>query len=131
MQFIVEIGSEGLQNIAAVVHSLVTEGNADLGDAIRTAMETSEKAANHPLTQDLLAIMDVYVQKFQNQCNWQPILAQFNVDHIVALIPGIVDALTRSLEGADRVELDMSPLISQICPMLRGMCQNMQAGQER
>jgi len=130
MQFIVEIGSEAVQNIVAVAHSLITEG-ADLGDAIRTAIQTSEKAANHPLTQDLLAIMDVYVQKFQNQFNWQPILAQFNIDHIVALIPGIVDALTRSMEGAERVELDMSPLISQVCPMLRGMCQNMQAGQER
>lgn len=130
MQFIVEIGSEAVQNIVAVVHSLVSEG-ADLGDAIRTAMETSEKAANHPLTKDLLAIVDVYVQKFNNQCNWQPMLAHFNVDHIVALIPGIVDALTRSLEGADRVELDMSPLISQFCPMLRGLCQNIPNGEER
>jgi len=130
MQFIVEIGSEAVQNIVAVAHSLITEG-ADLGDAIRTAIATSEKAANHPLTQDLLAIMDVYVQKFQNQCNWQPILAQFNVEHIVALIPGIVEALTRSLEGADRVELDMGPLMSQFCPMLRGMCQNIPHGQER
>merc|ERR1719361_1163316 len=107
MRFIVEIGSEAVQNMVAVVHSLVSEG-ADLGDAIRTAMETSEKAANHPLTKDLLAIMDVYVQKFNSQCNWRPILAQFNVDHIVALIPGIVDAVTRSLEGADRVELNMA-----------------------
>jgi len=130
MRFIVEIGSEAVQNMVAVVHSLVSEG-ADLGDAIRTAMETSEKAANHPLTKDLLAIMDVYVQKFNSQCNWRPILAQFNVDHIVALIPGIVDAITRSLEGADQVELDMSPLISQFCPMLRGLCQNIPAGQER
>jgi len=129
MQFIVEIGSEAVQNIVAVVHSLVSEG-ANLGDAIRTAMETSDKAANHPLTKDLLAIMDVYVQKFNN-CNWQPMLAQFNVEHIVALIPGIVDALTRSLEGAEQVELNMAPLMSQFCPMLRGMCQNIPEGQER
>lgn len=131
MQFIVEIGSEGLQNIAAVVHSLVTEGNADLGDAIRTAIETSEKAANHPLTQDLLAIMDVYIQKFQNQCNWHALLSQFNIDHIVKLIPGIVEALTRSLEGANNVELDLSPLIGQFCPMLGQMAQCIPRGQER
>merc|ERR1719493_646165 len=112
MQFIVEIGSEAVQNIVAVAHSLVTEG-ADLGDAIRTALQTSEKAANHPLTQDLLAILDVYVQKFQNQCNWHAMLSQFNIDQLVALIPGIVDALTRSMEGAQDVELDISPLMAQ------------------
>lgn len=129
-EFIVEIGSEGLQNIAAVVHTLVTEGNVNLSDAIRTAMETSEKAANHPLTQDLLAIIDVYVQKF-NSCNWQGMLSQFNIDQIVALIPGIVDALTRSMEGAQDVELDLSPLMMQFCPMLAQMKSCIPQGEER
>jgi len=130
-QFIVEIGAEGLQNIAAVVHTLVTEGNVDLSDAIRTAMETSEKAAKHPLTQDLLAIVDVYVQKFQNQCNWHAILSQFKIEQIVALIPNIVDALTRSMEGAQDVELDIAPLMMQFCPMLAGMQQRIPPGEER
>jgi len=129
-EFIVEIGSEGLQNIAAVVHTLVTEGNVNLSDAIRTAMETSEKAANHPLTQDLLAIIDVYVQKF-NSCNWQGMLSQFNIEQIVALIPGIVDALTRSMEGAQDVELDLSPLMMQFCPMLAQMQSCIPNGEER
>jgi len=129
-EFIVEIGSEGLQNIAAVVHTLVTEGNVNLSDAIRTAMETSEKAANHPLTQDLLAIIDVYVQKF-NSCNWQGMLSQFNIEQIVALIPGIVDALTRSMEGAQDVELDLSPLMMQFCPMLAQMQSRIPQGEER
>merc|ERR1719436_2409875 len=110
MQFIVEIGTEAVQNIVAVAHSLITEG-ADLGDAICTAIQTSEKAANHPLTQDLLAIVDVYVRKFQ-QCNWTHMLSQFNIDQIVSLIPGVVDALTRSMEGHEDVELDLSPLMS-------------------
>lgn len=129
-EFIVEIGSEGLQNIAAVVHTLVTEGNVNLSDAIRTAMETSEKAANHPLTQDLLAIIDVYVQKF-NSCNWQGMLSQFNIEQIVALIPGIVDALTRSMEGSQDVELDLSPLMMQFCPMLAQMQSCIPKGEER
>jgi len=129
-EFIVEIGSESLQNIAAVVHTLVTEGNVNLSDAIRTAMETSEKAANHPLTQDLLAIIDVYVQKF-NSCNWQGMLSQFNIEQIVALIPGIVDALTRSMEGAQDVELDLSPLMMQFCPMLAQMQSCIPNGEER
>jgi len=129
-EFIVEIGSEGLQNIAAVVHTLVTEGNVNLSDAIRTAMETSEKAANHPLTQDLLAIIDVYVQKF-NSCNWQGMLSQFKIEQIVALIPGIVDALTRSMEGAQDVELDLSPLMMQFCPMLAQMQSCIPNGEER
>jgi len=129
-EFIVEIGSEGLQNIAAVVHTLVTEGNVNLSDAIRTAMETSEKAANHPLTQDLLAIIDVYVQKF-NSCNWQGMLSQFNIEQIVALIPGIVDALTRSMEGSQDVELDLSPLMMQFCPMLAQMQSCIPNGEER
>jgi len=130
-QFIVEIGAEGLQNIAAVVHTLVTEGNVDLADAIRTAMETSEKAAKHPLTQDLLAIVDVYVQKFQKQCNWHAILSQFKIEQIVALIPNIVDALTRSMEGAQDVELDIAPLMMQFCPMLAQMQQRLAPGEER
>jgi len=130
-QFVVEIGAEGLQNIAAVVHTLVTEGNVNLSDAIRTAVETSEKAANHPLTQDLLAVVDVYVQKFQNQFNWHAMLSQFNIEQIVALIPGIVDALTRSMEGAQDVELDISPLMLQMCPMLARMQQFIPRGEER
>lgn len=130
-QFVVEIGAEGMQNIAAVVHTLVTEGNVDLSDAIRTAVETSEKAANHPVTQDLLAIIDVYAQKFQNQFNWHAMLSQFNIDQIVALIPGIVDALTRSMEGHQDVELDMSPLMTQFCPMLAQMQQFIPQGEER
>jgi len=129
-QFIVEIGSEGLQNIAAVVHTLVTEGNVNLSDAIRTAVETSDKAAKHPLTQDLLAIIDVYVQKF-NSCNWTAMLSQFNIDQIIALIPGIVDALTRSMEGAQDVELDLSPIMSQFCPMLARMQSCIPQGEER
>jgi len=130
-QFIVEIGSEGIQNIAMVVYTLVTEGNITLSDAIRTAVETSEKAANHPLTQDLLAVADVYVQKFQNQFNWHAMLSQFNIEQIVALIPGIVDALTRSMEGAQDVELDLSPLMLQMCPMLARMQQFIPRGEER
>jgi hypothetical protein len=129
-EFLVEVGTEGLQNIAAVAYSLVTEGNVDLSDAIRTAVETSEKAANHPLTKDLLAILDVYMRKFQ-ACNWTHMLTQFNIDQIVALIPGIVEALTRSMEGADNVELDLSPLMSQMCPMLAHMQSFMQPGEER
>jgi len=131
-QFIVEIGAESLQNIAAVVHTLVTEGNLNLSDAIRTAVETSEKAANHPLTKDLLAILDVYVQKFQNQCNWHAMLSQFNIDQLVALIPGIVDALTRSMEGAQDVELDISPLMAQFAPMMLARMQScIPNGEER
>jgi len=131
-QFIVEIGAESLQNIAAVVHTLVTEGNLNLSDAIRTAVETSEKAANHPLTKDLLAILDVYVQKFQNQFNWHAMLSQFNIDQLVALIPGIVDALTRSMEGAQDVELDISPLMAQFAPMMFARMQScIPNGEER
>jgi len=130
-QFVVEIGSEALQNIAAVTYSLVTEGNVNLSDAIRTAVETSEKAANHPLTKDLLAIMDVYVQKFQNQCNWHAMLSQFNIEQVVALIPNIVEALTRSMEGAQDVELDISPLMLQACPLLARMQQFIPQGEER
>jgi len=131
-QFIIEIGAESLQNIAAVVHTLVTEGNLNLSDAIRTAVETSEKAANHPLTKDLLAILDVYVQKFQNQFNWHAMLSQFNIDQLVALIPGIVDALTRSMEGAEDVELDISPLMAQFAPMMLARMQScIPNGEER
>lgn len=131
MQFIAEIGSEALQNLVAVVHSLVTEGNADLGDAIRTAIETSEKAANHPLVKDLLAILDVYIQKLQC-CNWQQMLSKFNIDHVVALIPNIVDAITRSLEGAEHCEIDLAPLMPMMCPLMAQMAaQHIPAGEER
>merc|ERR1719219_2007947 len=59
-------------------------------------------------------------------------LSQFNIDQLVALIPGIVDALTRSMEGAQDVELDLSPLMAQFAPMMFArMQQCIPNGEER
>jgi len=48
MQLVAEIGAEGMQNLVAITHSLLKEG-AQLGDALRTALDTSEVASSSPL----------------------------------------------------------------------------------
>jgi len=128
MQFVAEIGGEGMQNLVAVAHSLLKEG-VELQDALRTAFETSEVAANHPFTQDLLAVLECYVQKFSH---WVPMIAQFNIDHVIVLIPNIVDSITRALEGQEDVELNLAPIFQACNPNLMNHLQSfIPAGEER
>lgn len=132
MQFIADLGGEDVQNLVAVTHMLLAEG-ADLGDAIRTALESCEKAINHPIVQQFMPMLDVYVA--QASCFQQtmlPMIRQMNVDHIVSMIPNMVEAITQALNGERDVELDMSPMFSMMAPQMMAQMQSMiPNGQER
>lgn len=128
VQFITDVGCEALQNIIGVAHSLLKEG-AELAVAIRTGLETSDVASNHPFVKDFLPVLDVYIAKFQN---WVPQLAAFNIDHILALIPNLVECVSQHAEGRTDIELDIAPIFSQICPQLmQKICAAIPNGQER
>jgi len=132
MQFIADIGTENVQNLVAVAHMLLTEG-AQLGDAIRTAFESSEDVSEHPLVKDLLPHLDMFVA--QAGCFTQtllPFLRQIKIDGIIAMIPNIVDSITRALSGEQDVELDIAPIFQMINPQMMQHLQNMiPNGQDR
>merc|ERR1712048_393581 len=61
-QFVVDVGTEDLQNIFVVQHSLLCDGH-DIPTAVRLALETSDVAANHPLVQDMLPLLSFAAPK--------------------------------------------------------------------
>jgi hypothetical protein len=114
LQLVASIGAEGMQNLVAITHSLLKEG-AQLADALRAAIETSEVASSSQLVKDVLPLIDVYAAQYQH---WVQMFAAFDVNNMIALIPSIVDSVTRSMEGNERVELDLRPLMQQMCPQM-------------
>lgn len=103
-QFMSEVGAEDMQNIFVVLHSLLTDGH-DITTAVRLAVETSDVASAHPFVQEMLPFVDACAPKYQS---WVPLMCQFDVQHIVAMIPNIIDCITRAAEGQENVELDIS-----------------------
>jgi hypothetical protein len=103
-QFMSEVGAEDMQNIFIVLHSLLTDGH-DITTAVRLAVETSDVASAHPFVQEMLPFVDACAPKYQS---WVPLMCQFDVQHIVAMIPNIIDCITRAAEGQENVELDIS-----------------------
>jgi len=128
MQLVASIGAEGMQNLVAITHSLLKEG-VQLGDALRVAIETSEIASSSQLVKDILPLLDVYAAQYQH---WVQMFAAFDVSNMIALIPSIVESVTRAMEGNENVELDLRPLMAQMCPqMLKKMEACIPNGQER
>jgi len=103
-QFMSEVGAEDMQNIFIVLHSLLTDGH-DITTAVRLAVETSDVASAHPFVQEMLPFVDACAPKYQS---WVPLMCQFDVQHVVAMIPNIIDCITRAAEGQENVELDIS-----------------------
>lgn len=103
-EFVSEVGAEDMQNIFIVCHSLLSDGH-DLTTAIRLAVETSDVASQHPFVQHMLPFIDACAPKFQS---WVPLMCQFDVSHIVTMIPNIIDCITRAAEGEENVELDVA-----------------------
>jgi len=132
MQFVADMGTENVQNIVAVAHMLLTEG-AQIGDAIRTALDSSEAVSEHPFVKELLPHLDLFVA--QAGCFTQtlvPFLQQINIEGIIAMIPNIVDSITRALSGEQDVELDIAPIFQMVNPMMMQHIRNMiPNGQER
>jgi hypothetical protein len=128
LQLVASIGAEGMQNLVAITHSLLKEG-VQLADALRVAIETSEVASSSQLVKDVLPLVDVYAAQYQH---WVQMFAAFDVNNMIALIPSLVESVTRSMEGNERVELDLRPLMQQMCPqMLKKMEACIPNGQER
>jgi len=115
-QFVVDVGTEDLQNIFVVQHSLLCDGH-DIPTAVRLALETSDVAANHPLVQDMLPFLSFAAPKFQP---WVPMLTSaFSAEHVAAMVPQLVEAITQAAEGQENVNLDIASafppeVISQI-----------------
>lgn len=132
MQFVVDMGTENVQNIVAVAHMLLSEG-AQLGDAIRTALDSSEAVSEHPLVKEILPHLEMFVA--QAGCFTQtlvPFLRQIDIEGIIAMIPNIVDTITRALSGEQDVELDIAPIFQMMNPMMMQQLQNMiPNGQQR
>jgi len=103
-EFLQAVGAEDMQNITVVLHSLLTDGH-DLPTAIRLAHETSEAAMNHPFVQTIFSMTAMFAPMVQN---WIPMMIQhFDPSQIVAMIPQIIEAISKAAEGEEHVELDI------------------------
>jgi hypothetical protein len=104
-QFVTDVGTEDLQNIFVVQHSLLCDGH-DIPTAVRLSLETSDVAVNHPLVQDMLPLLPLAAPKFQP---WVPMLtAAFSAEHVAAMVPQLVECITQAAEGAENVNLDIA-----------------------
>jgi len=101
--FLKDVGAEDMQNITVVLHSLLVDGH-DIPTAVRLALETSDVALAHSFTQTLLSMTSMFAPMVQQ---WVPMVVQFEVEHVVAMIPQIIEAITKAIEGEQDVELDI------------------------
>merc|ERR1719150_3606354 len=132
MQFIADLGSENVQNVVAVAHMLLKEG-CQIGDAIRTALDSSEAVSEHPFVKEFLPHLDMFVG--QAGCfakTLVPFITQIDIDGVIAMIPNIVETITRALSGERDVELDVAPIFQMMNPMMMQHMRNLiPNGQER
>jgi len=123
--FLKEVGAEDMQNIIVVLHSLLVDGH-DITTAHRLAFETSERAMAHPFVQTIFSMTAIFAPMVQK---WIPMVTQFDPTHIVAMIPQIIDAVTKAAAGEGDVELDIrNAFPPEVIAHLEGMIPN---GEER
>jgi len=101
--FLKDVGAEDMQNVAIVLHSLLVDGH-DIPTAVRLAFETSDVALAHSFTQTLFSMTSMFAPMVQQ---WVPMIVQFDVEHVVAMIPQIIEAVTKAVQGEQDVELDI------------------------
>jgi len=102
-QFLMDVGTEDMQNITVVLHSLLVDGH-DIPTAVRLAMETSETAIAHPFVQTIFSMTAMFAPMVQN---WVPMLTQFDPTHCVAMLPQIIEAITQAAQGERDVEVNI------------------------
>jgi len=123
--FLTAVGAEDMQNIVVVLHSLLADGH-DLVTAHRLALETSETAMAHPFAQTILSMTAMFAPMVQH---WVPMMLQFDPSHIVAMIPQIIEAITKAAAGEENVELDIrNAFPPEVIARLESMIPN---GEER
>lgn len=124
-QLIAAMGAEELQNVVIILHTLLQDG-VPLAQAVRTAVETSETMSENPCVQKMLPMLDMFAPKFQP---WVPMMLSFDVNHVVAMIPQMIEAVQQACEGKERVELDIrNCLPPQVVAHLE---RHLQRGEER
>lgn len=101
--FLKDVGAEDMQNVAIVLHSLLVDGH-DIPTAVRLALETSDVALAHSFTQTIISMTSMFAPMVQQ---WVPMIVQFDVEHVVAMIPQIIEAVTKAVQGEQDVELDI------------------------
>jgi len=123
--FLKHVGAEDMQNIIVVLHSLLVDGH-DITTAHRLAFETSERAMAHPFVQTIFSMTAMFAPMVRH---WVPMMTQFDPTHIVAMIPQIIEAVTKAATGEERVEIDIrNAFPPEMIAHLEGMIPN---GEER
>jgi len=123
--FLKHVGAEDLQNIIVVLHSLLVDGH-DITTAHHLAFETSERAMAHPFVQTIFSMTAMFAPMVQH---WVPMMTQFDPTHIVAMIPQIIEAVTKAATGEESVEIDIRNVFPpEVIAHLEGMIPN---GEER
>jgi len=124
-QLIAAMGAEELQNVVIILHTLLQDG-VPLAQAVRTAVATSETMSENPCVQKMLPMLDMFAPKFQP---WVPMVLSFDVNHVVAMIPQMIEAVQQACEGREHVELDIrNCLPPQVVAHLE---RHLQRGEER
>lgn len=105
-EFLSEVGAEDIQNMFIVLHTLLKDGHG-IEVAVRLAVETSDVASAHPFVQEMLPFVGAFAPKYDN---WVPLMCQFDSSHVVAMIPNIIDCITRAASGEENVELNVADI---------------------
>jgi len=128
LQFVTEVGTETLQSVLVIAHSLLQNDGTTLQDAIHSALATCDLIKNK-FIQDILPCINAILPKAEA---YTPMIKALNIDHWVAMVPKIVELIQQKAEGNNPCELDIRPMMAMMCP---GMIQHLEAmippGQER
>lgn len=128
LQFVTEVGTETLQSVLVIAHSLLQNDGTTLQDAIHSALATCDLIKNK-FIQDILPCINAILPKAEA---YTPMIRTLNIEHWVAMVPKIVELIQQKAEGNNPCELDIRPMMAMMCP---GMIQHLEAmippGQER
>jgi len=128
LQFVTEVGTETLQSVLVIAHSLLQNDGTTLQDAIHSALATCDLIKNK-FIQDILPCINAILPKAEA---YTPMIKSLNIDHWVAMVPKIVELIQQKAEGNNPCELDIRPMMAMMCP---GMIQHLESmippGQER
>jgi len=128
LQFVTEVGTETLQSVLVIAHSLLQNEGTTLQDAIHSALATCDLVKNK-FVQDILPCINQLLPKVEA---YTPMIKALNIEHWVAMVPTLVSLIQEKAEGNNPCELDIRPMMAMMCP---GMIQHLEAmippGQER
>lgn len=128
LQFVTEVGTETLQSVLVIAHSLLQNEGTTLTEAIDSALATCDLLKNK-FVQDILPCVYQLLSRVEA---YAPMIKGLNIEHWVAMVPKLVELIQQKAEGNNPCELDIRPMMAMMCP---GMIQHLEAmippGQER